>query len=63
MRVDQGFDAYGITAVGYSEPRLLAGLQPDLELLPRMLRAVRSGPGVEASLVVAGGGPYRYCPM
>ena len=59
LRVDQGFDASGITSLGYSIPRLDRGEQRDPDLLRRMLEAVRAVPDVEAAMIVNGGGPYE----
>jgi predicted permease len=59
MRVDHGFDASGITSLGYSLPRLDRGEERDPELLRRMLEAVRAVPDVEAAMIVNGGGPYE----
>lgn len=58
MRVDQGFDASGITSLNYSLPRLEKNQQRDPDLVRRLLEAVRAIPDIEAAMVVNGGGPY-----
>ena len=57
LRVDEGFDTRGTFVVTVSLPR---GATPDQHLVqyPAMLAAVRTVPGVQASLIKNSGGPY-----
>ncbi len=59
MMTDTGFDATGITSMGFSLPDPSQGQNPDPDLPRRLLKAVDALPDVEAAIVVNGGGPYE----
>ena len=57
LRVDHGFDASGVTVIGYDLPRDIADAVA-IRTVRDLLTAVRAVPGVQAEIVVAGDGPY-----
>ena len=59
MTTDTGFDATGITSMGFSLPDPPQGQNPDPDLPRRLLEPVDALPDVEAAIVVNGGGPYE----
>jgi len=59
MSTEIGFNAAGITSIGYSLPEPQKGHDQDPELPRRLLDAVQALPDVEAAIVVNGGGPYE----
>ncbi|MDQ3421323.1 MAG: ABC transporter permease [Acidobacteriota bacterium] len=58
MNTDIGFNAAGITSIGYSLPEPATGQDQDPDLPRRLLEAVAALPDVEAAIVY-GGGPYE----